>query len=253
MPTANAANPLKHVAVVMAMREEAAPVIEALGLREDSDSFNPHLPMRLFCGGYGTLKVSLGIAGVDDRHGVDHIGSEAASLLAYELLRTRSPDLLISAGTAGGFAGHDAEIGTVYLSDRYFVYHDRHVPLAGFRESAVGRYPALDVTGMAAALSLPTGIVSTGSSLEKSGRDVRIIEAHQAVAKEMEAAAVAWVAMLFGVPMMAVKSITNLVDESNQSETEFLKNFDAASRSLRTALLNVLGYLEGKAVADLAN
>jgi nucleoside phosphorylase len=179
-------------------------------------------------------------------------GSEPAAVLALEtnsILRARS----------GDFGGHcrrvcqpRGHIATVYLSQSHFVFHDRHVPLDGFRESAIGGYPALDVSAMAQALAFPTGVISTGSSLEKSDRDLEVLGDNAAVAKEMEAAGIAWVAMLYGVPMLAVKSITNIVDQNNQSETEFVRNFTQASASLTQGLCSVLRYLDGRRIGDLA-
>lgn len=235
----------------MAMRDEAAPIIASLKLRENPSALNPRLPMRCFQDRIERIEFSLVLAGVDERHSVDHIGSEAATLMAYESITRLRPDLLISAGTAGGFAALGAEIGTVYVSDGHFVYHDRHVPLPGFEESALGRYPALAVGRLARDLGLTTGVISTGSSLAKSDRDLAVLARHNAVAKEMEAASIAWVAMLLGVPMMALKSITNLVDEDNASETEFVRNFGVASQRLHDKVIDLVDYLQGKDIDAL--
>jgi len=62
----------------------------------------------------------------------------------------------------------------------------------------------------------------------------------------MEAAAIAWVAMLSHTPMIALKSITNLVDEDNDSAKEFTTHFDVATAALQRELLRVIAYLEGK-------
>jgi nucleoside phosphorylase len=243
---------IEHVLILMAMRDEATPVIEALNLAPLADALDPRLPMRCYRGILGRLTITLGIAGVDERYDVDNVGSEPAAVLALETIRSYAPDLVISAGTAGGFASRGANIATVYLSQSHFVFHDRHVPLDGFRESAIGGYPALDVSAMAQALAFPTGVISTGSSLEKSDRDLEVLGDNAAVAKEMEAAGIAWVAMLYGVPMLAVKSITNIVDQNNQSETEFVRNFTQASASLTQGLCSVLRYLDGRRIGDLA-
>lgn len=243
--------PIEHVLILMAMRDEAAPIIKVLALVEHTQVLDPRLPMRCYRGQRAGLEISLVIAGIDAPHGVDLVGSEAATLMAYTALTRLAPSLVVSAGTAGGFAAKGAEIGTVYLSDRHFVYHDRHVPLPGLDASALGTYPAMPVARMGAALGLPLGVVSTGSSLEKSDKDLRVIVANDAVAKEMEAAAIAWVAQLLGVPMFALKSITNLVDLQNQSETEFVRHFERASTRLCHTLLTVLDYLSGRTTAEL--
>ena len=243
---------IKKVTLLMAMQQEAQPIIDSLQMVESTSAIHPQLPMRCFQKQIGTINLSLLVSGLDDRHQVDNIGSEAATLMAYEAITQLKPDLLISAGTAGGFAKRGAGIGTIYVSEEHFIYHDRHVPLPGFDQSAIGKYPAARVSRLAKNLHLKTGVISTGSSLEKSDKDVLIIDQHDAVAKEMEAAGIAWVAMLFNVPMMALKSITNLLDEDNKSEAEFVKNLEKASQSLHDKVLELVDYLQNKSVEDLA-
>ena len=243
--------PIKNLCFLMAMGEEAKPIVESLGLIESETALHPELPMRCFQKTIGNLNISLVIAGIDDRHLVDNIGSEAATLMAYESITRLKPDLLISAGTAGGFAKNGASIGTVYVSEEHFIYHDRHVPLPGFNHSAVGKYPAAKVSRLAKNLHLKQGVISTGSSLEKSDKDIIVIDEHNAVAKEMEAAGIAWVAMLFKVPMMALKSITNLLDEDNKSESEFVNNLVYSSKCLHVKVLELIDYLQGKTLEDL--
>jgi len=244
--------PIKKIALLMAMFDEALPIINSLALTELKDALHPELPMRCFEKTIGSFKLSLVISGLDQRHEVDNIGSEAATLMAYETITQLKPDLIISAGTAGGFSKRGASIGTIYLSEEHFVYHDRHVPLDGFNQSAVGKYPAAKISRLAKNLLLKTGVISTGSSLEKNDKDIIVIDQHNAVAKEMEAAGIAWVAMLFKVPIMALKSITNLLDQDNQSEQEFVKNLAFASSCLHDKVLELVDYLQNKSIEDLA-
>ena len=243
--------PINNLCFLMAMGQEAKPIIETLGLVESETALRSELPMRCFQKTIGNLNISLVIAGIDNRHLVDYIGSEAATLMAYEAITRLKPDLLISAGTAGGFAKNGASIGTVYVSEEHFVYHDRHVPLPGFDQSSVGKYPAAKVSRLAKNLHLKQGVISTGSSLEKNDKDIIVIDEHNAVAKEMEAAGIAWVAMLFEVPMMALKSITNLLDEDNKSESEFVNNLAYSSKCLHDKVLELIDYLQNKTLEDL--
>lgn len=242
---------IDNLVLLMAMQDEAQPTIDNLGLVENTTKLNPLLPMRCFQQSVGSINLSIIVSGLDKRYQVDNIGSEAATLMTYEAISQLKPDLIISAGTAGGFATKGAAIGTLYLSEKHFVYHDRHVPLAGFDHSAVGKYPTLPTTRLAKDLNLKSGVISTGSSLEKNDKDITVIEQHDAVAKEMEAAAVAWVAMLMDTPMFALKSITNLVDQDNQSEHEFVKHFNQASQSLTQKILELVDYLQNKTLQDL--
>ncbi|TQV72146.1 5'-methylthioadenosine nucleosidase [Aliikangiella marina] len=251
MITSDELKPINNLVILMAMRDEAQPIIKSLELKENLGALHVQLPMRCYQNQIGRINVSLVIAGIDDRHQVDNIGSEAATLMAYESITQLQPDLIISAGTAGGFASRGADIGTIYVSEEHFVYHDRHVPIKGYHDSSIGKYPAAKVSRLAKNLHLKTGIISTGSSLEKSDKDILVIDEHNAVAKEMEAAGIAWVAMLFNIPMMALKSITNLVDHDNKSESEFIKNLSYASQCLHDKVLEIVDYLQNKTVQDL--
>ncbi len=244
---------IKNVAILMAMQGEAVPFLRHFDIPERPGLVADKLPFKCFQKQVGNLQLTVMTSGMDTTHGVDNIGCEPATLMAYECISKLNPDIIISAGTAGGFASKDAEIGTVYASEKYFVFHDRIVPMPGFEEAAEGCYPALNVNQLAKDLGLKTGVISSGSSLEKNTKDQRIIDKYNAVAKEMEAAAIAWVASLHQTPYFAIKSITNLVDESNLSEDEFIKNFDYSVSALNSTLIDIINYLQDKKVSDLGD
>jgi len=244
---------IKNIVILMAMQDEATPLINHLEMTENLNCLADALPFRCFQKQFENLTVSVVTSGVDAITGSDNIGCEPATLMAFESINKLSPDLIISAGTAGGFSSKGAQIGTVYASEKYFVFHDRIVPLPGFSDAAVGCFPALNVNALAKDLGLKTGVISSGSSLEKNPKDQRVIDEHDAVAKEMEAAAIAWVAMLHQVPVVAIKSITNLIDEANQSEDEFIKNFDYSVSTLNKKLLETIDYLQSKKITDLGD
>ncbi len=244
----------KNIVILMAMQAEADSIIKSIGLSEVKDKIPSAMPFRCFQSSKQTipelkhLTITLITSGQDSRYQVDNIGCEAATLMAYQGINLFKPDLLISAGTAGGFEALGADIGTIYIGDDYFVFHDRIVPLPGFEQAGIGRFPAANLKPMIADLGFQSGVISTGSSLQKNQKDQIVLNQHQVVAKEMEAAAIAWVAMLHQVPMTAVKSITNLVDQDNQSEHEFVKNFDSACKSLELAVIKVFKYLAGESL-----
>ncbi len=242
----------KNILILMAMQTEADRIIKALNLVNRSQTFSETLPFKCYQLHKLNQTISLVTSGKDQDHQVDYIGSEAATLMAHESIRLLAPDVLINAGTAGGFCKRNASIGSIYASDKYFVYHDRMVLLPGFQDSAIGRYPALNIRRLANDLNMVSGVISTGSSLEKNPKDEKILDRENVVAKDMEAAAIAWVAKLHKVPMFAIKSITNLVDEENQSEKEFLKNFNFSVGRLSDKLIEIITYLDNKTIGDLA-
>ena len=61
-------------------------------------------------------------------------------------------------------------------------------------------------------LVLQAGVVSSSNNLGYSEQDMAQILENDAAVKEMEGAAIAWAAHLFEVPVLALKSITDIVD-----------------------------------------
>ena len=55
-------------------------------------------------------------------------------------------------------------------------------------------------------------MVSSGNSLDYTEQDMAFMLSNKVAVKEMEAAAVAWVASMFQTPMFCLKSITDIVD-----------------------------------------
>jgi len=56
------------------------------------------------------------------------------------------------------------------------------------------------------------GVVSTGNSLDCSPTDEPILKANDAAVKDMEGAAIAYTAQLMATPLIAIKSVTDIVD-----------------------------------------
>lgn len=61
-------------------------------------------------------------------HCVDQVGTVPAALTAYLALLAFQPDLLISAGTAGGFKAQGGAVGDVYVGSSV-MNHDRRIPI----------------------------------------------------------------------------------------------------------------------------
>ena len=241
---------IRRVAIIVAMRAEGMPLIKRLGLTEVKGPCR--LPFRWFDGRVGGLDVRVALNGVDTRHGVDQIATQPATLNAYVTATSFSPDLLLTAGTAGGWRAKGAEIGDVYLSGSPLVFHDRRVPLPGFEEYGHGRYPVVDIAGAASRLRLKTGVVSTSNSLDGSEPDASIMASHGADVKEMEAAAVGWVANTMGVPIVAIKAITDHVDHGADTAEQFTANFSLATERLVDAVERLLEDADGRSLGYLA-
>ncbi len=234
-----------RVVIVMAMEAEAAPLRDALGAQPiDAPVWVSGLPCRLYHAPKSQQRpdVVLAVNGTDPIYGVDAVGSTAAALtthVALNLDRPR-PDLVLSVGTAGGWLRAGAEIGDAFLVWPHFACHDRRIPLPGFDVMGRSELPAADLRSHASALGCRLGIVTTGDSFDESPTDRERILASGAEVKEMEAAAVAWVGRLHGVPTGALKTITDLVDSPVATEAQFVENLATAAETLRRTTLALL-------------
>jgi 5'-methylthioadenosine nucleosidase len=229
-----------RITLLMAMREEASLLIERLGLRPEPAPWNARLPTRLWSGSRGANAITLVLPGACAAHGVDNIGSQAATLATHLACEHLAPDLLVNAGTAGGFRRRGGEIGKVYLAQGTARFHDRRIPVPGLREYGLGDYPLQALADVAARLGVETGPVSSGDSLDAPDADLALMESHGAVAKDMEAAAIAWVASLHGRPLWILKAITDLVDSGVPPEVEFTANLGRARDSLTRKVIELL-------------
>lgn len=233
----------KRIALLFAMEAEAQPLIQALNLQQ-ADFGDPALPFMHYQGAFGNcIDLLLSWNGKDKRYGVDNIGTEPAALNAYVTIRNFQPDLLINAGTAGGFVEKGAQIGDVYLSTEAFRFHDRRIAIPGFNQYGIGHYPVSSLPEMAVNLGLKEGVVTTSNSLDYTDKDLIMMRQNNGSIKEMEAAGIGWVAHLLKVPFFAIKAVTDFVDSPYSTEEQFLKNLSLASRNLRTRTLLVLDYL----------
>jgi 5'-methylthioadenosine nucleosidase len=59
----------------------------------------------------------------------------------------------------------------------------------------------------------------------------------------MEAAAIAWIASHYKTPLIAIKSVTDLMDSDHSTAEEFEANLALASENLRTEVLKLLDLL----------
>ena len=96
----------------------------------------------------GQLSVNLVWNGKCAINGVDNVGTVAASLATYLAIQAINPDLVISAGTAGGFKSQvEQEIGEGGRGREGGLTHRRHiiehnlVPGIGERICTHGRPP----------------------------------------------------------------------------------------------------------------
>ena len=247
---------VRSVLLVVAMEQEAMPIISRFSMRKLEHRFLPGAPFVAWEGRVGGdgdgdgddgLTLRLVWCGRDNRFGGNNVATTAASVATYaavSALGDPKPDLVISVGTAGGFSERGARVQDVYLSTKC-VFHARRIPEEGrggeLEEQGFGHYRSPPLAGLAAAAGVKLGVVTTSDSLDVTQTDMDMMLAEGAVVKEMEAAAVAWVCKQLGLPFVALKAITDLVDGGETTREEFETNLTAAAEALQEKLGLVLG------------
>ena len=113
-------------------------------------------------------------------------------LSCYVAIQAFKPDLIISAGTAGGFKSAGGEIADVYISSKC-VFHSRRIPDSGtgYSEYGFGHYRSPPLEILANQVKCKIGVISTSDSLDFTPKDLQIMRGEGASIKEMEAAAIA--------------------------------------------------------------
>jgi nucleoside phosphorylase len=210
----------RHILFFVAMEREAAPIAEALGLARAGDAFIGHV---------AHAEVTLVTPGIDATAQADRIGPVHASIALTRFLReVRGPiDLVVNAGTAGGFEAQGQRIADIVLA-RDTLFHDARVAIDGFDRVARAhtRLSAAETAleAAAAAIDARVGLVSTGASLDATADELAAFARTGALAKEMELAALAVACRLHEVPLVALKGITDLVDHHEPTEAAFRRN-----------------------------
>jgi nucleoside phosphorylase len=98
------------------------------------------------------------------------------------------------------------------------------------------RWPATPAPRLAAAIGAKPGIVSTGNSLDFTPAELDFLRRERVSAKDMEATAIAQVCVQCGVPFVAVKAVTDLVDHPEPVQEAFLRNLRMVSALLAERL-----------------
>lgn len=223
------------------MVAEAKPFIERYGMSEVVGGFGP-LPLRLYEAMVNGHELYVVLNG--QQNGSDLVGCEAASVTTLSAIERLHPDLVINSGTCGAFSADGANIADVYIGNGA-MFHDRRVPGDdAWGTQSVGNYAVWDRSHeVAEALGFKMGKVTTGSSLDMQPCDLKMIQDNGGQLKDMEGAAVGFVCSLFGVPVMYVKSVTDLCDSGVDTFEEFSRNLRHACETLKEANERIIEWL----------
>ena len=159
------------------------------------------------------------------------IGPVAAAAATSAALAGRRPDLVISAGIAGGF---DVPLASVVVASRV-VHADLGIAApSGFEPLG----SALEVAGadaLALRLGARLGTVLTVSTVTGTATTAAALRARypDAVAEAMEGYGVAAAAALFGVPFAEVRAISNLVGPRDRQSWRIPEALAALASALK--------------------
>lgn len=244
---------IKNVVIAVAMEEEASPFVSHLGLEADDDFFPPETPFKAFRGDHKGCALTVVTNGQDSVYGtgMQNVGTVPASLATFlALQKAKDTDLLVNAGTCGGFGAKGAAVGDVYVTTGV-AHHDRRIPIPPYVPYGVGALECTPAAGLAAVLGAKTGVCTTGNSLDSVEADNELMRANDASVKDMEAAAIAWTCALHNTPHFGIKVVTDIVDGDKPTEEEFMENLASAAKSLQTALPKVIDYVCDKGHDEL--
>ncbi|PMD69114.1 5'-methylthioadenosine/adenosylhomocysteine nucleosidase [Companilactobacillus nuruki] len=177
------------------------------------------------------------------------IGKVQAGMTTTIINERYQPDFIVNTGSAGGI-GEGLHIGDVVISEK-MAYHDVDATGFGYK---VGQLPQQElyfnansdyVKAIAAAakrtgLTSKTGLIVTGDQFVDSKEKIATIKKSfpDALAAEMEGAAVAQVCTQFNIPFVVIRSMSDVGDEN--ASVNFDEFVLQAGRKSVIMLLNFL-------------
>jgi 5'-methylthioadenosine nucleosidase len=168
---------IRHVLIVIAMEAEAAPFIKAQEMRRVENECK-HAPCMMYSSDHSSGHVvSLVLNGKCSQHGVDNVGTVPAALSTFVAINQLKPDLIVNAGTCGGFGSKGSAICDAYITT-HTKNHDRRIPIPGFEAYGVGSLASLPCPKMVSELGLKTGVVTTANSLDHTEKDDQMMAAN---------------------------------------------------------------------------
>lgn len=180
------------------------------------------------------------------------IGKVAAAIGTTALLQLTQPDLVINTGSAGGIACK-LKVGDIVISTET-CYHDADVTAFGYAKGQLPNCPPsfpsdpklivlAESCATAQGQNVQKGLICSGDSFIHGGKALTQIKQDfpNAIAVEMEAAAIAQVCYAFKCPFVVIRSISdNGNGEASISFEEFLPLAAKQSSNLVLALLKQL-------------
>jgi 5'-methylthioadenosine nucleosidase len=251
---------VNNLLIHITLADEAAYFIETLKLKLVENYFESY-PFRVYDNSANmadkkSLKITLLVNGVapesKDKAGNVRMVPTAVALEAYLCKAVTKPDLIINAGTCGGFEYNNAKIGDAILVTESFV-SDSFIPISfyigptliePYKKYATDNIALTKLSMLAKELKLIEGACGTGNSLDYVARDLERLQANGAFAKDMELYALAWMCQYNKIPLISVKTVTDIVELEDPVGQQFMDNLAAAAKSLNVNLIKIIDYIE---------
>ncbi|PKI34826.1 hypothetical protein CRG98_044787 [Punica granatum] len=148
------------------------------------------------------------------------------------------------------FQSKGATIGDVFLPS-HVAFHDRRNPLPVCDLYCIGTRQAFSTPDLLKELNLKAGKLSTGNSLDICPQDEKLITANDAAVKDMEGAAIAYVADLLKIPIIFIKAVSYIVHDEKPDSDNYLKNLMGGSVALDEAVVRAIEFTNGKRLSEL--
>jgi len=227
--------------MIFALSFEIDPFIQALGLVQINTTNplnvlqNPLIPTKAYEGYHNGIRYRAIWAGVDRFSGalaVQNIGPENALLNALVLLNGSPltppffPDVIVSAGTAGGWSQR-LHVGDVVVcaNDETNPYYDRNFTFGvpGFQAFANGEYQCADIpTSLLTANGITLGRVATSSVFNPTTcNQIEFLNSTNVDVIDNESAAEAYIAQLLNIPFLSFKIVSNSYKHPNETNPGF--------------------------------
>lgn len=181
------------------------------------------------------------------------IGKVQAAMTTALLLAPFKPDVVVNTGSAGGI-GSGLAIGDVVISSGV-AYHDADATAFGYLLGQLPQQPQIFEAGMsyvrqiqaaatATGLTSKVGLIVSGDQFINGKEAIaRILKIYpQALASEMEGAAVGQVAKEFHTPFVVIRAMSDVADE--QSGVDFDKFVIKAGEQSAAMLLQFFSHLQ---------
>lgn len=237
-------DPIQKIVIIVAMPEEAQPILQKLNLTEHSRYSE--------CTLYShdeSIYLAINTPALDGSPG---IGTRKAALTTQRILNTLQPDLVISVGSMGGYEPSGIKLKDIVLVTQ-FTYHNRDIPIPRFEMFTQGHFPCINFNDstLSNELDFKTGIIATADTFS-----TQLIEG--IVGEDMEGAAIAETLyehnqgeLAKKCHFMALKGVSNYSAGHPDASRDFEQHFSETLSKLADATEKLITRVFGKQPSEL--